>query len=167
MITNGLYDPTHRGDVAAVVEWLRTYPDDLNAPIGDGYTPLHVAALFGHETLVRELIADGALVNVEASNASHANALHAAVCFRDEEIADRIARVLIECGAELNSPQAGGVTALHHAVNRCSLKLVQTLIEAGADPFLKDDQGRSPSDLAKLLAEPQMSTALRGAFSLV
>jgi uncharacterized protein len=159
MITNGLYDPTHSGDLAAVLEWLKVHPNDLNSPIGDGYTPLHVAALFGHEPIVRELIAYGALVNVEAANASHATALHAAVCFRDENVADRIPRILIECGAELNGAQAGGVTALHHAVNRCSLKLVQTLIEAGADPFLKDDQGRSASDLAKQLA-------LKGAFSL-
>jgi uncharacterized protein len=172
MITNELYDVTHNGDLKAVSVWLDQRPDDLNADIGDGYTPLHVACIFGHEPLVQHLVARGALVNVNSKNPAATTALHLATGFRDETIAKRLILFLLEHGAELNIKQEGGLTPLHHAVARGSALLADCLVMEGADPFLKDDQSRSPSDLAKSLtgdaAEEQemIQAALKRAFSL-
>jgi uncharacterized protein len=170
MKTTELYDLAHDGNVEAIAKWLDARPDDLNAFMDDGMAPLHVACMFGHETLVRYLIGRGALVNLNAMNSSRVTPLHLAVGFRDETIAAQIAQLLIASGAELNAPQDGGQTPLHHAVARGSSHLVEVLVRNGADPFLKDGLGRSSSDLARELppekSVEEIQAALKGAFSL-
>ena len=175
MITNELYDLVHSGNLEATSAWLIARPQDLDTPIGDGYSALHVGSMFGHEPIVKHLVERGALINQNAANASMATPLYLAVGFRDEVVAKQISIYLLNCGAELNVRQVGGLTPLHHAVSRGSLVLVEMLIEEGADPFLKDDQGVSASDLAKnLKAENEngevpveaIRTALKRAFSL-
>jgi ankyrin repeat protein len=57
---------------------------------------------------------------------------------------------LVESGADPNAAAAGGVTPLHRAVrNRCSAA-VKTLLRAGADPGLPNDNGSTARDLATL-----------------
>lgn len=171
MIESGLYDLVHEGEEEKVREWLDRKPEDINAPVGDGYAPLHVACIFGREALVHFLLDRRALVNLNAMNASRTTPLHLAVGYRGERIARRMARVLIENGAELNGRQAGGQTPLHHAVARGSVDIVRTLVASGADPFLKDDNDLSPMDLARGLnvsevPVEEIQNALREAFSL-
>ncbi len=151
MIDSPVYDPAHEGDVSKVEDWLKAHPGSINHSISDGFSLLHVACAFGRAELVTHLIGRGALVNQNADNASHATPLHLAVAHRDDEVAVGIVRELVEFGAELNSHDSNKETPLHHAVARGSLLLVETLIEAGADPYLKDSHGRSPADLAKEL----------------
>ncbi len=173
MTAESLYDLIHEGELTKVIEWLNRHPEYLNAPTRDGYSALHVACMFGREDIVDYLVTHYALVNLNADNASRATPLHLAVGYRDEEVADRMTKILVANGAELNAKQSDGLTPLHHAVARCSLKLVQTLIHAGADPFLKDDLGRSSMDLAKEMEQMQpeapcreMRALLQEAFSL-
>lgn len=147
-----LYDLAHAGDADGVRSWLAQHPDDLNADIGDGYTLLHVACLFGHESLARMLVERGALVNSNARNDSRATPLHAAVAYREESTAARLVDLLVANGAELNSPQHGGQTALHHAVGRGSVPLTKLLVGLGADPHLKDELGRAPAGIAQTFA---------------
>lgn len=171
MIASHLYDLIHTGNLEGTQKWLNEHPEDLNRVITDGFTALHVAAMFGHESIVQFLLDRFALVNTIAENTSGATALHLAVAFRDETAAARIAQTLIDNGAELNAKQIGGQTPLHHAVARGSAKLVDVLVMAGADPFLKDEQGRSASDLAKEMAgedlpNEEIRSTLKKAFSL-
>lgn len=168
-----LYDIVHEGDLTKMIQWLDHHPEHLNAPIRDGYTPLHVACMFGRETLVDYLVTHHALVNANADNPSLATPLHLAVNYREEDVAGRMVRMLISNGAELNAKQAEGLTPLHHAVARGSLKLTRTLVRAGADPFLKDSLGRSPADLARQLTKSmpeapanEIQSALKEVFSL-
>jgi ankyrin repeat protein len=162
MITSPVYDPAHDGKVEEVAAWLKKNPDEINNPISDGYTLLHIACIFGRIELARFLVSREALLNINADNDSGATPLHEAVGYRDEEVADQLVRLLIDFGAELNAPQKGGQTALHHAVARGSLKLVTTLIQAGADPFLKDELGHTPVSLAKdLKTELDVAEAIR------
>lgn len=57
---------------------------------------------------------------------------------------------MVALGANVNrmllSPVAG--TPLHLAVTQGSLKTVVTLLQAGADPFIKDTNGDMPRDIA-------------------
>lgn len=148
-MTNELYDAAHVGDVNEIKSYLSKNFESLNSEVSDGLTLLHIAAAFGQEELVAFLLDRGALVNKNAGNTARETPLHLAVLFRDEETAARVADRLIANGAELNAPQNGGQTALHHAVARGSKSIVETLIRAGADPMLKDQNGLSPMDLAQ------------------
>ena len=148
MIKNQVYDAAHVGDINEVGAWLKTHPQELNSNISDGLTLLHVASAFGQEELVAFLLDRNARVNINAENSSRETPLHLATLYRDDETAARIVDRLIANGAELNAPQKGGQTALHHAVARGSKAIVETLILAGADPMLKDEMGRSPMDLS-------------------
>jgi ankyrin repeat protein len=71
--------------------------------------------------------------------------------------------LLLNAGAEVNAQSKDGSTPLHVAVDRASVEGVQVLLRAGADPELRDGQGRAPRDLLPLhpldLAE---DTAIRG-----
>jgi len=149
MIEREVYDPAHEGDLEAVRAWLQKNPGELNSEISDGYSLLHIASAFGHETMVAFLLGRHALVNLNANNQSEATPLHLAVAYREEDVANRITQMLVANGAELNAKQRGGQTALHHAVGRGSELLTETLILAGGDPFIKDDQGRAATDVAK------------------
>ena len=170
MITSPLYDYLHSGSLDKVRQWLDQRPEDLNAYVSDGYTPLQVACMFGHEAVVSFLLDRFALVNTISDNQARTTALHLAVSFRDEDVAARIAELLIANGAEMNAPQKGGQTPLHHAVAKGSLKVVEVLVLSGADPFLKDQQGRSAADLAKELSgdfpKDEIRATLKRAFSL-
>jgi ankyrin repeat protein len=161
------YDMAHSGDSSGVLNWLSAHEDNINVSVRDGYGLLHVACMFGHENLVRLLLDRMALVNLNADNASAATPLHLATSYREEAVADRVIRILVDNGAELSAKQNGGQTALHHAVARGSVLMVRTLIEAGADPFLEDDQKRSSSALAKELSEEDHGSEVRSVLATV
>lgn len=164
-MTNEIYDAAHNGDVDQVKAWLTKNFELLNAEISDGLTLLHIAAAFGQERLVSFLLDRNALVNVNAKNNSMETPLHLAVLYGDESIASQVADRLIANGAELNAPQRGGQTALHHAVARGSTVIAETLVQAGADPMLKDQMNLSPMDLAG--KDDAMKAVLRKSTKLV
>jgi ankyrin repeat protein len=164
-MTNSLFDAAHNGNVAEIKTHLSTKFESLNDEVSDGFTLLHIAAAFGQEELVAFLLDRGALVNKNANNKAGETALHLAVLYRDEETAARVADRLIANGAELNAPQKGGQTALHHAVARGAKSIVETLIQAGADPMLKDQNGLSPMQLANF--DEPIKAVLRQSTKLV
>jgi Ankyrin repeats (many copies) len=119
-----------------------------------GDTALHVAAAAYDTVLARKLVAAGA--DVRAKNRRDAEPLHAAVTGAPEsdtwapgrQVA--VIRYLIEAGADPEATAAGGVTPLLRAVrNRCSAA-VRALLEAGVDRDLRNDNGSSALDLARL-----------------
>jgi uncharacterized protein len=58
-------------------------------------------------------------------------------------------RILIDQGADVNMTQAGGYTPLHQAAAAGLEELTRILLEAGADPCLCCDQGKTPADYAR------------------
>lgn len=68
-----------------------------------------------------------------------------------QERLSAIVRCLVDAGAEVNAVERDGLTALHYAMDSgtqigCQTKLVSTLLELGADPYLADDKGNIPTD---------------------
>jgi ankyrin repeat protein len=59
---NALIDAAKNGDIEAVKQHLAAGAD-VNAKTGDGTTPLHNAAIYGHNEVAELLIANGASVN--------------------------------------------------------------------------------------------------------
>jgi ankyrin repeat protein len=56
---------------------------------------------------------------------------------------------LIEKGADVNSRQQGGYTALHAATQNRDLKTIRILVENGADCGARNDSGQTPKDFAE------------------
>ncbi|NDD98907.1 ankyrin repeat domain-containing protein, partial [bacterium] len=65
---------------------------------------------------------------------------------------------LLKNGAQVDEKDSHGMTPLMHAVERNKKDVVRLLLENGADPNLKNYQGRSPINLT---GENEMKKLLR------
>ena len=126
---------------------------ECHAQMYAGDTALHGAACAYDLTTARRLVAIGA--DVHAENRRGAQPMHAATIgtpgssnWNPTAQAEMIA-YLASLGADPNARAKGGVTPLHRAVrNRCSAA-VAALLEAGADPALRNDSGSTALDLTR------------------
>uniref|UniRef100_A0A667YUW0 Ankyrin repeat domain 27 n=1 Tax=Myripristis murdjan TaxID=586833 RepID=A0A667YUW0_9TELE len=109
----------------------------VNSSSVDGFTPLHVAALHGHSTLVTLLTRHGA--NVNARNNQSATPLHLAC--QNSHI--QVVRSLLECNAKINKKDHYGNTPLIHACLRGNLETATTLLESNALVNIVNQQGNT------------------------
>ncbi|EFN82359.1 Ankyrin repeat, PH and SEC7 domain containing protein secG [Harpegnathos saltator] len=127
-------------------------PELVNAPDAEGHTPLHLAVIAGDSQLVAVLLANGADVN--AKDLEGHSVLHwATVCGEAECV-----RLVLAAGARPSTGDLRGGSPLHYAAQCCGaaataelavprkvgLKVLQTLLEFGADVNAKDEDGRQP-----------------------
>jgi ankyrin repeat protein len=64
----------------------------------------------------------------------------------------RVKQALLN-GADINATDEAGMTALHYAVLRAEIRVVQLLLNAGADVQSRSPEGETPIDLAKSAKE--------------
>ena len=64
------------------------------------------------------------------------------------EVATEGVQLLLEHGADINATAKDGTTVLHHAVAVGNEKVVEYLIEQGADLGIKDSSNRTALDVA-------------------
>jgi hypothetical protein len=107
-------------------------------------TPLHSAAYIGDLEMVQVLLEYG--VDVNAQNSYCDTPLEFASYRPGEQT--RVARLLIERGADPNARCQEGFTPLHRALFQGRTETARVLIEHGASVELKDDEGRTPLDIA-------------------
>jgi ankyrin repeat protein len=119
-------------------------PNLINTHSSDGFTPLSLAAFFNRVDLAKLLLENGADPNLQATNPSKVNALHAAVAKENVELC----KLFLENGGDPDAVQMQHVTALHSAVHRGNLDLTKLLVEKGATIASKMDNG----DTALLIA---------------
>ena len=82
-------------------------PEAVNAYSYDGWTPLHLAAFFGHVEAARRLMAAGADVRAVSRNSLANTPLHAATAGKHSDVA----LMLLEAGADPRVLDSGGHTA--------------------------------------------------------
>ena len=70
---------------------------------------------------------------------------------------------LLAGGADVNTPEPDGTTALHWAAHRGDVDLVRRLIGAGANVNAKNDYGATPMSEAAVVADPALIEALLAA----
>ena len=104
-----------------------------------GCDPVEVAAGQGRADIVRELLAAGAVNRVFVESAL---AHPAVVRVWLQAVADNP-------GRHLNAAGEDGQTVLMLAAHLGSREVVQLLLEAGADPTLEDDDGRTALSIAE------------------
>jgi ankyrin repeat protein len=112
----------------------------VNAYSYDGWTPLHLAAFFGHREEAERLLAAGATLGAVSRNTLTNTPLHAAVAGGHADVA----LLLIERGADVNVADAGGHTPLHIAAEAGYLPVVKALLARGADPHAVDAEDKTP-----------------------
>ncbi|CAI5522579.1 unnamed protein product, partial [Closterium sp. Naga37s-1] len=147
---------------------------DVAAADYDGRTPMHLAAVTGQDKVVQFLLAHGAQVNAkdafwrtplqEAVAAGHwstaeilrsnGGELHLRnqgthLCrLASSSNSHQLAR-LLEFGADPNSADYDGRTALHVAAAEGHLNVVKVLLQGGASPSVRDRWQRTPMDEAR------------------
>lgn len=132
------------GANARVVELLAADRGLVNRYGGDGWTPLHLAAFFGHKEVTEVLLENGADVHARSRNAMGNEPLHAAVAARKTEVVP----VLLAHGADVNARQQGGFTPLHSAAQSGDVELARLLIANGAEVRARADNNQNALDLA-------------------
>lgn len=132
------------GQTERALAELDREPDLLERHSSDGWTPLHLAAFFGHAELAKGLLNRNAAVDSRSTNAMQNTPLHAAAAGRSIELA----RLLLERGADANAPQHGGWTALHAAAQTGDLAMTTLLLAHGADAAARAENNQTSLDLA-------------------
>lgn len=110
----------------------------VNEPIGNGWTPLHLAATMNHRVAVGYLIT--ARADLNSRTAGGFTPLHWAACRDSAGAAD----LLLKAGADINATADSGITPLHWAASRNATNVVKLLIRRGADIRRKTEKGFLP-----------------------
>jgi uncharacterized protein len=116
----------------------------INGYSADGWTPLHLAAFFGHAKIVELLIAHGADVLARSRGANGNTPLHAALAGNHKFVAG----ILIGHGADVNAPDAQGWRPLHLASANNNMDAIKALIAEGADIQALNGEAKTALSLA-------------------
>jgi ankyrin repeat protein len=145
-------------------EILKVNPD-INTINKEGYTPLHLAVRRpDNEKAIGHLLQKGADVNI--TDPTGRNALLVSVGSNQKEYI----RLLVSKGIDINSQDEDGNTALHYPLSNVlrdkrylpySTEIVKILVEEGADPHIKNKEGKSPMDLAEESGENELISLLK------
>ncbi|HEX5474877.1 MAG TPA: ankyrin repeat domain-containing protein [Vicinamibacterales bacterium] len=123
-----------------LVHALRQSPDAACERSYDGWTPLHLAAFFGHREAAALLTSHGADLQARSQNSLQNTPLHAAVAGGHVDVS----LFLIEQGAGVEVADAGGHTPLHIAAEAGYVPVVEALLARGADPLAVDLEQKTP-----------------------
>jgi uncharacterized protein len=139
-----IFEAAAAGEVERV-ERLIDSAADVNGFSADGWTPLHLAAFFGHARVVELLLAHDADVAALSRNSNGNTALHAALAGHHPFVAG----LLLGAGAAVNAADAAGWRPLHLAAANNHLDAMKTLIAQGADVTAANAQGQTALSLAQ------------------
>ena len=118
---------------------------DVRANDNNGKTPLHLATALSKIPEIIVLLLDrGADIN--SRNENNATPLLAAAAFNDMP---GITALLLKRGADIHALGKDGDTPLHFAAGFNKPDVVTLLLEHGANPSVRDNNGKTPFDWAK------------------
>jgi ankyrin repeat protein len=132
------------GGTACVRALVREFGADVHTADKNGTTPVWIAACWGRTETVRALVREfGADVHTADKNGATPVWI-AAFSNRAETV-----RALVqEFDAEINTANKNGVTPVLAAVRRPFTKTARALVECGADPWVADEDGWCPLEVA-------------------
>jgi uncharacterized protein len=144
------------GHAADVAKRIAADPVLLESHSTDGWTPLHLAAFFGHKELAEALLKQGAQVDSRSTNAMQNTPLHAATAGRQIELM----KLLLENGANPDATQEGGWTPLHAAAQNGDRDMIEVLLANSASINVRAANNQAPLDLALLKGHHEVAALL-------
>ena len=152
-----LFEACAAGEVERVERLVAADAPAINAYSADGWTPLHLAAFFGHTKVVEFLIAHEADVKARSRNPNGNTPLHAALAGNHQMAAG----LLIGHGADVNAADAGGWRPLHLAATNNNIDSIEALIAQGADVAAGNGEGLPALSLAQEKNHREAAALLR------
>jgi ankyrin repeat protein len=153
----GIFAAAAKGQTDELRSLIEKDPMLVNAYSPDGFTPLGLAAFFGHAETVEALLSAGAQVNLASRESMKMPPLGSAMAVQRNDIA----RMLIEHGADVNAKAANDLTPLHTAAARGNLESAKLLMEHGADINASSTDGKTPLSYAEERNHPEMVEFLK------
>jgi len=152
-----LFEAAAAGELERVERLVAEDRGAINSYSGDGWTPLHLAAFFGHLKIAELLLGGGADVSARSRNANGNTPLHAALAGNHKLVAG----LLIGQGADLNAADAGGWRPLHIASANNNIETMKTLIAQGADVNAPNGEGKTAYSIAQEKNQREAAALLR------
>jgi ankyrin repeat protein len=140
-----LFEAAAAGEVERAERLLDADASAIHAYSADGWTPLHLAAFFGHHRLAELLLDRGADPRAVSHNANANTPLHASLAGGHVLTAG----LLLGRGADVNAADGEGWRPLHiAAAGQAPLDLLKALIAQGADVRATNGAGHTARDVA-------------------
>jgi uncharacterized protein len=152
-----LFEAATVGNLEAVRERLKT-GSELGSFSPDGWTPLHLAAFFGHAALVVELLALGADHALVSRNGMAVTPLQSALARRQVECAG----VLLDSGADVNGEPGMNWSPLHYCAANGMPDIAKRLLAMGADVHRRNVEGQTALELAELNGNGEVAGLIAG-----
>lgn len=143
-VTLDVFDAAALGELDVLRDLIEADAEVVDRCAPDGFTPLHLAAWFGHTKVAEILLSRGADPMAVAANGTALQPINSAAAAGNTVIV----HLLLDRGADVDATQEHGLTALHSAAARNDLELVTLLLGRGADPYVTTDDGRTAAQLA-------------------
>ena len=136
---------------------LANHPELAKEFSNDGFTPLHLAAFFAQPAALEELLRHAPDVNAVSRNAMKVAVINAAAASRNTEVV----KLVLRAGADPDTQQEAGYTALHSAAINNNSDMVRALLDGGADPGVRTDAGQTAAEMAREKGHTEVSEMLR------
>ncbi|KAM4840919.1 ankyrin repeat domain-containing protein 29 isoform 3-T3 [Thomomys bottae] len=131
-----------QGGYLDVIRLLLSSGAKVNQPRQDGTAPLWIASQMGHSEVVRVMLLRGAERDAERNDGT--TALLKAANKGYNKVIEELLKFSPSLGILKN-----GTSALHAAVLSGNIKTVALLLEAGADPAMRNKANELPAELTK------------------
>src|ERR1700730_11311846 len=152
-----LFEACAAGELERVEGLLGGDAAGINAYSEDGWTPLHLAAFFGHAKITELLLGLGADATAQARHGNGDTPLHAALAGNHKLVTG----LLIGGGADVNAADAAGWRPLHLAAFNNNLDAMKQLIAQGADVHGQNREGLAAYALAQQKNHNEAAALLR------
>src|SRR3954452_672044 len=152
-----IFEACAAGELERVERLLHDSASSVNAYSADGWTPLHLAAFFGHRKIAELLLAHEAEVLARSRGPNGNTPLHAALAGNHKFVA----ALLIGHGADVNAADAQGWRPLHLAAANNNMDAIKALIAQGADVHAANGDTKTALSLATEKNHREVAAVLR------